>query len=48
MLALILLFCSGGILYMIFEDIAAPEAHSKYSTFPAVGATFTPLGIASE
>jgi len=36
-LALILLFCSGGILYLIFEDIA-PKAHQKRHSFPAVGA----------
>ncbi|PXX99268.1 ZIP family metal transporter [Halomonas sp. LBP4] len=37
MLAMILLFCSGGILYLIFEDIA-PRAHSESNSFPAVGA----------
>lgn len=37
LLAIVLLFCSGGILYLIFEDIA-PAAHSDYSSFPAVGA----------
>ncbi|MBE0437487.1 MAG: divalent cation transporter, partial [Methylomicrobium sp.] len=37
MLAMILLFCSGGILYLIFEDIA-PKSHSKHNSFPAVGA----------
>ncbi len=37
MLAMILLFCSGGILYLIFEDIA-PRAHSERNSFPAVGA----------
>jgi len=36
LLSIILLFCSGGILYLIFEDIA-PESRSKYSSFPAVG-----------
>lgn len=36
-LGLILLFCSGGILYLIFEDIA-PNAHSKSVSFPAIGA----------
>lgn len=36
-LAMILLFCSGGILFLIFEDIA-PEAHMKYTSFPAMGA----------
>lgn len=36
-LAMILLFCSGGIIYLIFEDIA-PKAHSTESSFPAVGA----------
>lgn len=35
-LAVILLFCSGGILYLIFEDIA-PSAHSKHKSFPAMG-----------
>ena len=32
----LLVFCSGGILYLIFEDIA-PKAHIKRA-FPAVGA----------
>jgi len=36
-LANILLFCSGGILFLIFEDIA-PGAHNKRKSFPAVGA----------
>ena len=36
-LAMILLFCSGGILYLIFEDIA-PDAHSQQKSFPAIGA----------
>lgn len=36
-IAMIVLFCSGGILYLIFEDIA-PKAHSKYDSFPAMGA----------
>lgn len=36
-LALILLLCSGGILYLIFEDIA-PGAHSGSRSFPAIGA----------
>lgn len=36
-LAMILLFCSGGILYLIFEDIA-PSAHSQKKSFPAIGA----------
>jgi len=36
MLVIILLFCSGGILYLIFEDIA-PGAHSERNSFPAVG-----------
>lgn len=36
-LAVIVLFCSGGILYLIFEDIA-PKAHSKRISFPAMGA----------
>jgi ZIP family zinc transporter len=38
-LALILLFCSGGILYLIFEDIA-PGAQMKHEHFPATGAVF--------
>lgn len=37
LLAMVLLFCSGGILYLIFEDIA-PHAHSEDNSFPAVGA----------
>lgn len=37
LLAMVLLFCSGGILYLIFEDIA-PHAHSERNPFPAVGA----------
>lgn len=37
MLSAILLFCSGGILYLIFEDIA-PGAHSEHTSFPAIGA----------
>ncbi|MDT8369571.1 MAG: hypothetical protein RQ745_10215 [Longimicrobiales bacterium] len=36
-LAIVLLFCSGGILYLIFEDIA-PHAHSESNSFPALGA----------
>lgn len=36
-LPMIVLFCSGGILYLIFEDIA-PKAHSKRDNFPALGA----------
>lgn len=36
-LAMILLFCSGGILYLIMEDVA-PRAHSKSKSFPAIGA----------
>lgn len=35
-LALLMLFCSGGILYLIFEDIA-PGAHMKRETLPAMG-----------
>lgn len=35
-LAIILLFCSGGILYLIFEDIA-PGAHVQRRSFPAIG-----------
>jgi len=34
---IVMLFCSGGILYLIFDDIA-PEAHIKHHDFPAVGA----------
>jgi len=34
---LLMLFCSGGILYLIFEDIA-PQAHLKHHGFPAIGA----------
>lgn len=37
LLAIILLFCGGGILYLIFEDIA-PRVHSKRNNFPAMGA----------
>jgi len=36
-LALLMLFCSGGLLYLIFEDIA-PGAHLNHRYFPAVGA----------
>ena len=36
-LAPVLLFCSGGILYLIFEDIA-PDAHMSRKSFPAIGA----------
>ena len=36
-LAFVLLFCSGGILYLIFEDIA-PGAHIKRKSLPAIGA----------
>ncbi len=36
-LGLIMLFCSGGIIYLIFEDIA-PDAHLKHQDFPAIGA----------
>lgn len=34
---IVMLFCSGGILYLIFDDIA-PRAHLKNHEFPAVGA----------
>ncbi len=34
---LLMLFCSGGILYLIFVDIA-PQAHLKHHEFPAIGA----------
>lgn len=37
LLALLMLFCSGGILYLIFEDIA-PSAHLKRESLPATGA----------
>lgn len=33
----IMLFCSGGILYLIFQDIA-PRAHLQHRQFPALGA----------
>lgn len=36
-LAFVLLFCSGGILYLIFEDIA-PGAHIEHKSLPAIGA----------
>jgi zinc transporter, ZIP family len=36
-LGILMLFCSGGILYLIFDDIA-PRAHLKHHDFPAVGA----------
>ena len=36
MLGLLMLFCSGGILYLIFEDIA-PGAHMTRETLPAMG-----------
>lgn len=32
-----MLFCRGGILYLIFNDIA-PRAHLKHREFPALGA----------
>lgn len=35
-LGLLMLFCSGGILYLIFEDIA-PGAHMARETLPAMG-----------
>lgn len=35
--ASLMLFCSGGILYLIFEDIV-PHAHLKNRDFPAIGA----------
>jgi len=37
LLGLFLLYCSGGILYWIFQDIA-PGAHIKRKSFPAIGA----------
>ena len=33
----LMLFCSGGILYLLFDDIA-PRAHLKNHDFPALGA----------
>ncbi len=36
-LGVLMLFCSGGILYLIFEEIA-PGAHLRHRDFPAVGA----------
>jgi len=36
-IGVVMLFCSGGILYLIFDDIA-PRAHMKHHDFPAVGA----------
>jgi len=36
-LGLVMFFCSGGILYLIFEDIA-PQAHLRQRDFPAIGA----------
>lgn len=38
-LGMLSLFCSGGILFLIFDDIA-PKAHVKYHDFPATGAVF--------
>lgn len=38
-LGLLSMFCSGGILYLIFDDIA-PKAHARYHDFPALGAVF--------
>lgn len=32
-----MLFCSGGILYLVFEDIV-PRAHLENESFPALGA----------
>ncbi len=37
LLGIVMLFCSGGILYLIFDDIA-PRAHLKHRDFPAIGA----------
>lgn len=37
LVGIVMLFCSGGILYLIFDDIA-PHAHMKHRDFPAVGA----------
>jgi len=36
-LGLVMLFCSGGILFLLFDDIA-PEAHLERRDFPALGA----------
>jgi ZIP family zinc transporter len=36
-IGVVMLFCSGGILYLIFDDIA-PRAHLKHRDFPAIGA----------
>jgi ZIP family zinc transporter len=36
-IGIVMLFCSGGILYLIFDDIA-PRAHLKHRDFPAIGA----------
>jgi len=36
-IGVVMLFCSGGILYLIFDDIA-PRAHLKLHDFPAIGA----------
>ena len=35
-LAVLMLFSSGGIVYLIFEDIA-PGSHLKHDSFPAIG-----------
>lgn len=32
-----MLFCSGGTLYLIFDDIA-PRSHLKHNDFLAIGA----------
>lgn len=34
---IVMLLCSGGILFLIFDDIA-PRAHLKNRDFPAIGA----------
>lgn len=36
-LGMVVIFCSGGILYLIFDDIA-PDARIKNHDFPAIGA----------
>ena len=36
-IGVVMLFCRGGILYLIFDDIA-PRAHLKHQDFPAIGA----------
>jgi len=33
----LILFCSGGIIYLVFDDIA-PQAQLENKDFPAIGA----------